>query len=236
MGIFTRFKDIISANINAMLDKAEDPEKMIRLMIQEMEETLVELKASCAGIIADKMKIQRELSECQDAIEKWEERAKLAIEKGREDLAREALLEKQRYQNRIAVLEDQVKKFDALIKQSQGDITKLEEKITSAREKQRLLIQRHAHAQRKIRAENNIRRAKSSEAMIRFDEYEHRIDRMEAAADLVNPEEKHKQATLEDEFRHLENDETIENELKKLKDTVKKSQSQPQSKAKTEEK
>jgi phage shock protein A len=234
MGIFTRFKDIVSANINAMLEKAEDPEKMIRLMIQEMEETLIELKASCAGIIADKMKIQRDLSECQDNIKKWEERAKLAVDKGREDLAREALLEKQRYQNHVKVLEEQVKKFESLISQSQSDIGRLEEKINGAREKQRLLIQRHIHAQRKIRAENNIRRARSSEAMIRFEEYEHRIDRMEAAADLVNPEEKNKQATLEQQFRHLENDETIEKELQKMKDAAHKEKQS--SKTKSEQK
>jgi phage shock protein A len=234
MGIFTRFKDIISANINAMLEKAEDPEKMIRLMIQEMEETLIELKASCAGIIADKMKIQRDLSECQDNIKKWEERAKLAVDKGREDLAREALLEKQRYQNHVKVLEEQVKKFESLISQSQSDIARLEEKISGAREKQRLLIQRHIHAQRKIRAENNIRRARSSEAMIRFEEYEHRIDRMEAAADLVNPQEKNKQATLDEQFRHLENDETIEKELQKMKDAAHKEKQS--SKTKSEQK
>ncbi|MBM9532304.1 PspA/IM30 family protein, partial [Desulfoprunum benzoelyticum] len=94
MGVFTRFKDIVSSNINSMLDRAEEPEKMIRLMIQEMEETSVELKAACAGLMADQKRIARELSQVVERTELWSNRARLAMEKGREDLAREALLEK----------------------------------------------------------------------------------------------------------------------------------------------
>ena len=90
MGIFTRFRDIISSNINAMLDKAEDPEKLISLMIREMEDTLVEIKASCAGVMANKKKLQRQMSEAQARSENWEQKAALAVTKGRDDLAREA--------------------------------------------------------------------------------------------------------------------------------------------------
>ena len=93
MGIFTRMRDIISSNINAMLEKAEDPEKLVKLMIQEMEDTLVEVKASCAGVMAAKKKIQRELDECGGRAEKWADRAQLAVDRGHDDLAREALVD-----------------------------------------------------------------------------------------------------------------------------------------------
>ncbi len=104
MGIFTRFRDIVSANINAMLDRAEDPEKLIRLMIREMEDTLVELKASCACAMAETRKVERLLAEARDRERQWEDRAELAVRKGRDDLAREALTEKRRYADRAAAL------------------------------------------------------------------------------------------------------------------------------------
>ncbi|HID30145.1 MAG TPA: phage shock protein A, partial [Desulfobacterales bacterium] len=100
MGVFTRFRDIVSSNINAMLDRAENPEKMIKLMIHEMEDTLVELKASCAGVMASSKKVQRELQEIRSHTSRWHEKAQLAVEKGRDDLAREALVEKRRYAGR----------------------------------------------------------------------------------------------------------------------------------------
>ena len=100
MGIFTRVRDIISSNLNSMLSKAEDPEKLIRLMIQEMEDTLVEIKSSCAGAIATQKKLEREQTEVGKRVAQWDDRARLAVEKGREDLAREALTEKKRYRER----------------------------------------------------------------------------------------------------------------------------------------
>ena len=105
MGVFSRLSDIISSNLNAMLDKAEDPEKLIRLMIQEMEDTLVEIKASCAGVMAAKKKVQRELAEVHTRALQWGNKAQLAVNKGREDLAREALIEKRRYRERANALE-----------------------------------------------------------------------------------------------------------------------------------
>jgi len=104
MGIFTRFRDIISANINAMLDRAEDPEKLIKLMIREMEDTLVEIKASCAGVMASRRKVERQLEDIDIRSKHWEEKAELAVSKGRDDLAREALMEKRKYTRRQEAL------------------------------------------------------------------------------------------------------------------------------------
>jgi len=214
MGIFSRAKDIVNSNVNAMLDKAEDPEKLIRLMIQEMEDTQVELKASCAGAMAVKKKVQRELDETVGRETLWKERAQLAADKGRDDLAREALLAKRRYAERVEVLQQEMADAEVLIEQYQGDIMQLEDKISSVREKQRLLIQRHIHARHKRRAEAGIRRFDTSEAIIRFEEFENRIERMEADADLVNFG---RQPPLEDEIDRLWVDDEIERELASLK-------------------
>jgi phage shock protein A len=149
MGIFTRFRDIVSSNINAMLDKAEDPEKLIKLMISEMEDTLVEIKASCAGVMANSKKVQRQLDEVQSREEYWKERAELGVNKGRDDLAREALMEKRRYSDRADAFKKELIECDSLVEQYQDDIRQLEDKLGTAREKQRILVQRHIHAQGK---------------------------------------------------------------------------------------
>ena len=94
MGIFTRFMDIVNSNINALLDKAEDPEKMLKLMIQEMEDTIIELKSACASRMADEIRTEKMAKDAEASVDRWHNRAVLAIEKGMEDLAREALLEK----------------------------------------------------------------------------------------------------------------------------------------------
>jgi phage shock protein A len=214
MGIFTRFRDIISSNINAILDKAEDPEKLIKLMIREMEDTLVEIKAACAGTMASNKKVQRQLDTLHDRIRYWEEKAALAIKKGRDNLAREALVEKRRYTRRVDGLENDISEHNLLIEQYQDHIRQLEDKLKSARDKQRLLVQRHIHANRKRQAQEEIRRMDSSEAMLKFDDLENRIERMEAEGDLVNFGKK---TALEAEFDTLGVDEEIEKELQALK-------------------
>jgi phage shock protein A len=218
MGIFTRFRDIVSSNINAMLDRAEDPEKLISLMIREMEDTLVEIKASCAGVMASKKKLQRQMSGVQAQEGNWEQKARLAVAKGRDDLAREALIEKRRYAERAVSLEQEFLEMNGLVDQYQEDIRQLEEKLRSAREKQRALIQRHIHANKKKRAQEEIRRVESAEAVIRFEEFENRIERMEAEADLVNYGRK---PALEVEFEELMVDDEIEKELQTLKSAAK---------------
>ena len=225
MGVFSRLSDIISSNLNAMLDKAEDPEKLIRLMIQEMEDTLVEIKASCAGVMAAKKKAQRELVEIHTRALQWGDKAQLAVNKAREDLAREALIEKRRYRERANSLEKELTQCETLIEQYLTDMTQLEEKLGTAREKQRILVQRHIQAQRRKRAQQEIRRFDTNDALVRFAHFENRIERMEAEADLVNFGRK---PTVEDEFTRLEGDEEIERELQALKAAgTKKSEESP---------
>jgi len=219
MGIFTRFSDIISSNINAMLDKAEDPEKLIRLMIREMEDTLIEIKASCAGVMASTKRIQRQLDEIRSREKNWNDKAGLAVNKDRDDLAREALVEKRRYSSRADALEKELVECNALVEQYQQDIRQLEDKLGSARERQRTLVQRHIHANRKKRAQEEIRRMDSSDAILKFEELENRIERMEAEADLVNFGRK---PEVDVEFDNLLVDDEIEKELQNLKSSLSK--------------
>jgi phage shock protein A len=214
MGVFTRFRDIINSNMNAMLDKAEDPEKMIKLMIREMEDTLVELKASCAGILAEKKKVRRRLENLQTREDHWEARARLAVDKGRDDLAREALIEKRRFARMVESLEQELVENTALVGQYQDDIRQLEDKIDKAREKQRILVHRHVRAKQAKNAREEIRRMDNYEAIAKFEEFEGRIERMEAEADLVNFGRK---PSLDEEFEGLLADDEIENELTNLK-------------------
>jgi phage shock protein A len=214
MGIFTRFRDIVGSNFNSMLDRAEDPEKLIKLMIQEMEDTLIELKAACAGVMADNKKVERRLQGLDKRIDYWESKAGLAVHKGRDDLAREALLEKRRYSQQSRSLANDLTEHDALLAQYKDDIRQLEDKLKTAREKERLLVQRHIHAAGKKRAQEEMRRMDSADAIFKFEELELRIDQMEAEADLVNFGRK---PTLEDELERLSLDEEIEGELKALK-------------------
>ncbi len=214
MGIFTRFRDIISSNINAMLDRAEDPEKLIKLMIREMEDTLVEIKAACAGVMAESKKIQREREQLDSRANYWQDKAEIAVAKGRDDLAREALIEKRRFDHRGQKLENDMHEHRDLINQYQNDIQQLEEKLNAARDKQRMLVQRHIHARRKMRAQREIRRVDGSEAMLKFEGLEQRIDRMESEAELVNFGKK---TSLEQEFDKLGANDDIEKELKALK-------------------
>lgn len=218
MGIFSRMRDIVGSNINAMLDKAEDPEKLIRLMIQEMEDTLVEIKASCAGAMATRKRIARELETVRAKVTLWADRAELALSRSREDLAREALVEKTRHSEGLEALEREDLNCADLVEQYQRDIVQLEEKLVSAREKHRVLVRRHVHAQRQHRAQNGIRRVDTTDAWVRFEQFENRIERMEAGATLVNA---HRKSSLEHAFAELDGRDEVEEQLEALRDRLK---------------
>lgn len=218
MGVFTRFKDIVNSNINSMLDKAEEPEKMINLMIREMEDTLVELKTSCAASMAEKAKTERERDVFKEKLERWDGRAKLAVEKGRDDLAREALIERKSVVNQFDLIENDLIQFETIIKESKSNIIQLEEKLETVKQKRRILVQRGIHASEKMKAREAVKNASGVDATIRFDELEGRIERMEADADMVysgfsDPSE--------NEFTKMEHESEIEDELASLKKSMK---------------
>jgi phage shock protein A len=215
MGVFSRFKDIVSANLNSMLDRAEDPEKMVRLMIQEMEDTLIEVKSSCAAQLAQQKKQSRAMDAAREQETEWEAKARLAVDKGRDDLARAALAEKRRFTERCEHLTQALDQTKQLVAQYQSDIAELEKKLADARRKQRVIIQRAAAVKRHKETQERIRRIDTTDAFARFEAYENQIDRLQAEGDLVNglrPKD-----DLRAQFADLEHSEAIESELQRLK-------------------
>ena len=169
-----------------MLDKAEDPKKLIKLMIREMEDTVIELKASCAGVIANQKRVQRRLDQIRSREEHWGKNAERAVNKGRDDLARGALVEKRQLTERADALEEELIELKHLVDQYQDDIIQLEDRLRNTKAKERALVQRHIHASRKKQAQEEIRRIDSPEALFKFEQIENRIEQMEAEADMVN--------------------------------------------------
>ena len=215
MGIFSRFKDIVSANLNAILDRAEDPEKMVRLMIQEMEDTLIEVKSSCAAEMAQQKKLERALDEGRSFVQEWGAKAKLAVAQERDDLARAALSEKRRYTQRVVTLTETAEQSKGIVKQFHSDIAELEAKLADARQKQHSIIQRRAAAVMRKETQVRIRRIDTTEVFAKFAAYENSIERLEAEGTLVNG--LRPKNDLRSEFAQLENREEIEQDLEKLK-------------------
>ena len=214
MGIFTRFSDIVNSNINAILDKAEDPEKIVRLMIQEMEDTLVEVRSAAARSIADKKDLNRKIEALDREQNDWDDKAELAMRKGREDLAKAALVEKSRVVAAVEVLkEDYVAVDDGLAKLNE-DIARLESKLEDAKARQKALLARHKTASSRLAARKKIHDYKIDDAMVRFEAYTRRIDDVEGrveAYDLGLPKD------LNHEFAGLEAEESVKKELDELK-------------------
>lgn len=226
MGIFTRVRDILSANINAALDKAEDPEKLVKQMIREMEDTVVEIKAACAGAMAQQRKAQREKTEAQRNVNRWAERAEMAMDRGREELAREALYAKRRHLDDVEVLEAEAAKLGDIVDAYRADIIQIEEKLQTARERQQVLVQRHIHAVHKRRAQEEIRKFDTSGVIVRFDQLQQRVERAEAEAEVAGIG-RNGRGSLEQEFVRMERDERIERELSELKSRVRSKRVQP---------
>lgn len=216
MSIFTRFRDIISSNINTMLDNAEDPEKLIRLMLREMEETQVELKASCAATMAEASQVRQDLDRAREDVRLWEHRAELAVRAGREDMAREALSERFQAEERVTALEKESAGFEELIRKCREDIRLLEERISATRNKQRLLAERHVQAQMRRKAREQVRAAEALDSMSRFDDLEQRINRMEYEADLAYTR------PTETSFKDLEHADAIDAGLQAIKERLSK--------------
>lgn len=213
MGIFSRFTDIINSNINSILDKAEDPEKMVRLIIQEMEETLVEVRTQSAKLIADKKELSRRVERLHLEAEDWEGKAEVALSKGREDLARAALKEKSSAEEATMALETNLEVIDINLDKLSGDIGLLQQKLGDAKTRQKALIVRSRTAQSRMGVKRQLHDVDIDEAMSRFDRYERKIDDLEGEVEAYDLGQK----TLSDEIGELENDERIDEALAKLK-------------------
>jgi phage shock protein A len=214
MGVFSRLTDIVNSNINAMLDKAEDPEKIVRLIIQEMEDTLVEVRSRAARAIADKKEVDRKRAEFMARTHEWESKAELAIAKGRDDLARGAIAAKRQAQEMILLLDKEVVAIDKALAQSTEDLEKLQGKLKEAKGKQRSLDLRRHTAQDSLRVSRQMHDGRIDEAMAKYERYERRIDELEAAAEsyaLGRPR------SLEQEFRELAAEDDVNAEFEALK-------------------
>ena len=217
MGIFSRFTDIVNSNINALLDKAEDPEKMVRLIIQEMEDTLVEVRSASAKTLANKKEIVNQIAKYESDASDWEAKAELALSKDREDLARAALQEKKQSAEAAEALSKELAIVDEQISKLQDEIGQLQEKLADAKSRQKAIIMRQKTASSRLEVKKTLDSTKVDNAMGRFEQYERKIDDLESQVEAYDLGKK----TLQDEFAELEASDKVEDELAALKAKVK---------------
>jgi phage shock protein A len=216
MGIFSRMTDIINSNVNAMLDQAEEPEKMVRLIIQEMEDTLVEVRSSSARVLADRKEASRRLEQVRNEAASWEDKARLAISRGREDLARAALQEKRAIEEEVSVVEAELIATDEHIAQLNNEVSQLQQKLDDARVRQKALTMRSKTVESRIKVKRQIHREALDDAFNRFERFERRMDTLESqleAMDLgrtVPPD-------LAAQISALQDDDRINDDLERLK-------------------
>jgi phage shock protein A len=210
--------DIVQANINAILDKAEDTAKVIKLLIQEMEETLVELRSVAATNLAEKKQVQRQVDKLQLQINAWQAKATLAVEKDREDLARAALVEKHNTQQKLSALAGEQDVVEESLSKLQADMGKLQDKLVEARAKQKSLIIRERSVAVRMTVKNKVHSVKIDDAIIRFEQYERRIDDLESQVDAYDFVDESK--GLNEQFNQLEAESQIEQELDALRKKV----------------
>ncbi|WNO61446.1 phage shock protein PspA [Rheinheimera sp. MMS21-TC3] len=216
MGIFSRFSDIINSNINALLDKAEDPEKMVRLIIQEMEDTLVEVRSSSAKTIAEKKELQRLINRLQEEVTDWQAKAELALSKDREDLARAALIERQKSADKAELVSADIANLDEHIAKLQSEVAQLQEKLADAKARQKAMLMRQSTVTSRLEVKKTLDSNRINDAMYKFERYEQKIDSLEAQVESYDLGKK----SLKDEFAELAAQDKIDNELAALKAKV----------------
>lgn len=214
MGVFSRLSDIVNSNINAMLDKAEDPQKIIRLIIQEMEDTLVEVRSAAARSIADRKEMERRIAAVGRERDEWQRKAELAVGKGRDDLAKAALAEKKHVAETLAVLEGQREQAEAGLAKLNEDIAALQEKLADARNRQKSLELRHKTAAERLKVRSRIHDERIHDAMGRFESYERKMEHLEGRVEAYDLGRKR---GLVEEFAELETDDHVADELAALK-------------------
>lgn len=217
MGIFSRFGDIVNANINAMLDRAEDPYKVIRMIVQEMEDTLVEVRATAAKAIAERKDLQRRIERSVNEAEDWKSKAEFALSRDREDMARGALTARARLNDRLDLLREQLVGLEQTLSQTNEDITQLEGKLTDAKKRERALASRRAAGRRRGDTRRTQVDARVEDAYARFEEIERGLDSLEGEAEAADMGQK---KSLREEFAELEAEATVQQELDALKEAL----------------
>ncbi|MFO6422334.1 phage shock protein PspA [Motilimonas sp. KMU-193] len=217
MGVFSRIADIINANVTSILDKAEDPAKMIRLIIQEMEDTLVEVRSTSARVLAEKKDLGRKIARIEATQQDWQDKAELALRKEREDLAKAALLEKQKLNELKDSLNEELAANDEALTRLSGEITQLEQKLLETRAKQKSIELRHRAANGRLDVKKQLDGQKMARTMERFDQFERRIDELNSKADAYDIGGK---PELKDEFAELQADDEISKQLAELKKKI----------------
>lgn len=217
MSIFSRLTDIINANINSLLERAEDPGKMVRLMIQEMEDTLVEVRSEAVKAIADKKEIERRLRKLETAGEDWARKAEFALERGREDLAKGALVAKRKLEEQAAGMRDELALVDEGLERHNLDLGKLQAKLDEAKARKKALEIRMQTAKDRVRVNRTLHDARIDDALGRYESLERRIDELEADAEVFDMG---RARTLEDEFADLAAEADVAEELARLKARV----------------
>ena len=216
MGIFSRMTDIINSNINAMLDQAEEPEKMVRLIIQEMEDTLVEVRSSSVRVLADRKEAARRLEQVRNEASSWEDKARLAVTKGREDLARAALQEKGAIEEEVSVVEAELAATDEHIAQLNNEVAQLQQKLDDARARQKALSMRSKTVESRIKVKRQIHREALDDAFHRFERFERRMDTLESQLESMDLG-REVPPDLAAQINALQDDERINGELERLK-------------------
>ncbi len=213
MSIFTRMSDIINSNINALLDKAEDPEKMVRLIIQEMEEALVEVRSTSARAIADKKELARRQEFLAGEAGEWERKAEVAISRGRDDLAKGAIAERNKAQEASEALGRDLTIIDQSLAKLNEDVVLLQAKIKDAKARRNAIVMRGKTAQTRLGVKRQLNDHNIDDAMQRFENYERKMDDLEGQIEAYDMG----QRTLADEIAELETDDTIDRDLAELK-------------------
>ena len=217
MSIFNRLSDIINSNISSLLDKAENPEKMIRMVIQEMEETLVEVRSGTAKVIAEKKTLSRRAEQLKKQAQDWESKAELALSKGREDLAKAALMEKSNINSSVEITEKDLEKLDETLNKLSVEIEQLQAKLNDARARQKTIVMRTTATASRLNVNRQLHSYSIDNAMNKFEYYEKKIDQMEGQMDSIHIEKR----GLQSEFDELEREESIDQELENLKNKLK---------------
>jgi len=209
--VFSRARDIFAANMTELLDRAEDPARMIRMIILEMEETLVEVRATAARSIADIKEMRRSLARIEDIQANWTEKAELALSKDREDLAKAALLERQKAADMADSLSAEIGQIEDVLRGYEADIAKLQGKLREARARQNAIQHRLESAVTRARARELLNGGRTEEAFSKFEILERRADFAEGRAEALGI------GTLEDEIDQLRASERVDAELEAMK-------------------